>query len=74
MKREYTHTLVEYECLKCGHRWTDQQPWDYDDFTGTYRRPELSPEERCKYWQCGECHVKGRCVVRRKEDRDARQG
>lgn len=63
-------TLVEYECLKCGHRWTHTIWWEEDLFTGKQTRPEMSPEDRCKHWTCGECHVKGKCVVRRKEDRD----
>lgn len=66
----FNYTLVQYECLKCHHRWTELVEWDHDPFTGEYTKP--TPEHfaaRAKYWKCGECFVRGRSTIRKQEDR-----
>jgi len=62
-------TVAQYECLQCHHRWVDHIEWEWDPFLEEYKEPEPSPEERAKYWKCGECFVKGKAKLVRKEVR-----
>jgi len=66
----HPYTLVEYQCLRCAHRWRETPEWKECRFTDELGPPDPSPEERASTLVCPECCVPGKCVVRRKEDRN----